>query len=117
MEPKTISVNESILRALMRIKRPTENVSDLIGRLVDQDAKHSEYAEQHENLSRLVKLYLPESVIAEFLSRKASLLHRENRILTVMFSDIRSFTGISEAMTPECSPPIALSAFFPNLPE
>ena len=101
MEYRSISIGERVFHALMEIKRPTEDVSELIDRLIDQDAKHSEYVEQYEDLSRLFKLYLPENTITESLSRKGSLLHRENRVLTIMFSDIRSFTGISEAMSLE----------------
>jgi len=97
MEPESISINENLLGALMDIRRPAETLSDLIGRLVAERATH---VEQYESLSRLLKLYLPESAIAESLTLK-DLLHGENRTLAVMFTDIRSFTKISEATSPE----------------
>ena len=97
MEPEAISISEDILRALIDIKRPAETLLDLIGRLVAERAKH---VERQEGLARLLRLYLPEATIAEFLTSK-DLLHGENRTLAVMFTDIRSFTKISETASPE----------------
>ena len=97
MEPKSISIGENVLRALMDIKRPTETLSDLIGRLVDERAQH---VQQKESLLRLLRLYMPESAIEESLTTK-NLLHSEDLTLAVIFSDIRSFTKISEATSPE----------------
>ena len=49
MEYRSISIGERVFHALMEIKRPTEDVSELIDRLIDQDAKHSVSARKYHN--------------------------------------------------------------------
>jgi adenylate cyclase len=43
--------------------------------------------------------YVPESVINEFFTRPESMLVGQKRTLAILFSDIRSFTSISEGLT------------------
>ncbi len=45
--------------------------------------------------------YVPKDVIDKFFEDPESMLVGENRILSILFSDIRSFTTISERMTPD----------------
>ena len=45
--------------------------------------------------------YVPQELIDRFFENPESMLVGENRVLSVLFSDIRSFTSISEAMNPD----------------
>ena len=47
-------------------------------------------------LQRLIKLYLPESFVRDYLNDPASLMNKQNRQLAVMFTDIRLFARLSE---------------------
>ena len=52
-------------------------------------------------LQQLIKLHLPESYVSDYLNDRSSLMARQNRQLAVMFTDIRSFTSLSEGRSPE----------------
>ena len=47
-------------------------------------------------LQRLIKLYLPESFVNDYLNDPACLMNKQNWQLAVMFTDIRSFGRLSE---------------------
>jgi len=101
MENESITINKRILRTLMELKQPSETVSDFIGRLLEQNEKQSVLVEQHQSLQRLIKLYLPENIISDYMNNQESLMVRQDRLLAVMFSDIDSFGRISENRLPE----------------
>lgn len=59
-------------------------------------AKNTESRIRH-----IFQKYVPNNVIEEFEANPESMLKGDNRELAVLFSDIRSFTAISETMRPE----------------
>jgi class 3 adenylate cyclase len=52
--------------------------------------------EMISRLQQLIKLYLPEAVVANYLNDPTSVMARESRQLAVMFTDIRSFARLSD---------------------
>lgn len=101
MENESISIDSRILGSLIELKQPSETVSDFIGRLLEQEDKQSALVEQHQRLQRLLKLYLPENVISDYMNSPESLMVRQDRLLAVMFSDIHSFVRLSENRLPD----------------
>jgi adenylate cyclase len=101
MENESISIDRRILASLMRLKQPSETVSDLFGRLLEQIEKQSLLDEQHRRLERLSRLYLPENAISDYVHNPSSLMISQNRPLAIMFTDIRSFSSLSGGRLPE----------------
>ncbi len=59
-------------------------------------------ARKHEQeIRNIFQKYVPSDVIDRFFKNPESMLKGEDRVLAVMFSDIRSFTTISEGMKPD----------------
>ena len=52
-------------------------------------------------IRNIFQKYVPQELIDRFYENPESMLVGENRVLAVLFSDIRSFTSISEAMSPD----------------
>jgi adenylate cyclase len=58
-------------------------------------AQHKE-----QKIRNIFQKYVPPAVIEEFFSNPESMLVGKDRVLAVLFSDIRDFTRISEPLTP-----------------
>jgi adenylate cyclase len=56
---------------------------------------------REQKIRNIFQKYVPNDVIDQFFSNPDSMLVGDNRILSVLFSDIRSFTTISEGMQPD----------------
>ncbi|MCL2006469.1 MAG: HAMP domain-containing protein [Treponema sp.] len=56
---------------------------------------------KEQRIRRIFQKYVPKEVIDRFFASPDSMLVGENRELAVLFSDIRSFTTISERMAPD----------------
>jgi adenylate cyclase len=56
---------------------------------------------QEQKIRQIFQKYVPAEVIDQFFSHPESLLVGDNRVLAVMFSDIRGFTTISEGLLPD----------------
>ncbi len=52
-------------------------------------------------IRNIFQLYVPKDVIDEYFQNPDSMLVGDNRLVSVLFSDIRSFTTISEKMEPD----------------
>ncbi|WP_455383034.1 adenylate/guanylate cyclase domain-containing protein [Salinispira pacifica] len=52
-------------------------------------------------IRNIFQKYVPQELIDQFFRNPESMLVGDNRVLSVLFSDIRSFTTISEAMKPD----------------
>jgi class 3 adenylate cyclase/HAMP domain-containing protein len=52
-------------------------------------------------IRNIFQLYVPKDVIEEYFQNPESMLVGSNRLVSVLFSDIRSFTTISEKMEPD----------------
>jgi class 3 adenylate cyclase/HAMP domain-containing protein len=80
-------------------------MSEELGKAYDQIkgyALHAAVAQSKEQKLRTVfQKYVPKSVIDELISSPEQMLIGENRILAVLFSDVRDFTSISEKMRPD----------------
>jgi len=59
-------------------------------------AKNREY-----KIRNIFQKYVPGEVIDQFFKNPEAMLVGDNRVLSVLFSDIRSFTSISEKMAPD----------------
>lgn len=80
-------------------------MSEELGKAYDQIksfAMHAAVAQTKEQKLRTVfQKYVPKTVIEQFISSPEQMLIGENRILAVLFSDVRDFTSISEKMKPD----------------
>jgi class 3 adenylate cyclase/HAMP domain-containing protein len=80
-------------------------MSEELGKAYEQIkgyALHAAVAQTKEQKLRTVfQKYVPKTVIEQFISSPEQMLIGENRILAVLFSDVRGFTGISEKMRPD----------------
>ena len=56
---------------------------------------------REQKIRNIFQKYVPKDVIDRFFENPESMLVGENRVLAVLFSDIRSFTTISESMMPD----------------
>jgi len=56
---------------------------------------------KEQKIRNIFQKYVPKDVIEEFFTNPERMLVGQNRVLAVLFSDIRSFTTISERMRPD----------------
>ncbi len=56
---------------------------------------------KESKIRNIFQKYVPQELIDRYYANPESMLVGENRVLSVLFSDIRSFTSISEAMNPD----------------
>ena len=56
---------------------------------------------KEQRIRQIFQKYVPKDLIDKFFASPESMLVGENRELTILFSDIRSFTAISEKMAPD----------------
>ncbi|MBN2051513.1 MAG: HAMP domain-containing protein [Spirochaetales bacterium] len=56
---------------------------------------------KESRIRNIFQKYVPQELIDRFFENPESMLVGENRVLSVLFSDIRSFTSISEKMQPD----------------
>ena len=56
---------------------------------------------KEQKIRNIFQKYVPKDVIEEFFSNPERMLIGQNRVLAVLFSDIRAFTTISEQMRPD----------------
>ncbi|HUI70131.1 MAG TPA: adenylate/guanylate cyclase domain-containing protein [Spirochaetia bacterium] len=64
-----------------------------------------------QKLRNIFQKYVPKDVIDEYIKNPEKMLVGDNRVVAVLFSDIRSFTSISERMNPD-DLVTALNAYF-----
>jgi adenylate cyclase len=57
-------------------------------------------SKREQKIRNIFQKYVPAEVIDQFFKHPESMLKGENRVLAVLFSDIRGFTGIAESLTP-----------------
>jgi class 3 adenylate cyclase len=80
----------------------------MIGELEKAYAQIKRYAfdavlagKKEQRIRQIFQKYVPKDLIDKFFASPESMLVGENRELAILFSDIRSFTTISEAMQPD----------------
>jgi len=56
---------------------------------------------KEHKIRNIFQKYVPADVIDEFFANPEKMLIGENRVISILFSDIRSFTSISEQMMPD----------------
>ncbi len=56
---------------------------------------------KEQRIRHIFQKYVPQELIDKFFAAPESMLVGDNRTLSILFSDIRSFTTISEAMAPD----------------
>ncbi len=56
---------------------------------------------REHKIRNIFQKYVPADVIDEFFTNPEKMLIGENRVISILFSDIRSFTSISEKMMPD----------------
>ncbi len=56
---------------------------------------------KERKIRQIFQKYVPQDVIDKLFQNPEGMLVGENRVLSVLFSDIRSFTSISESMAPD----------------
>ncbi len=71
---------------------------------------------REQKIRNIFQKYVPKAVIEEFFANPESMLVGQERVLAVLFSDIRGFTGISEHMLPQ-EVVESLNTYFGNMVE
>jgi adenylate cyclase len=56
---------------------------------------------KEERIRHIFQKYVPQDLIDKFFENPESMLVGDNRVLSILFSDIRGFTTISESMMPD----------------
>ncbi|MGA2613118.1 MAG: adenylate/guanylate cyclase domain-containing protein [Spirochaetia bacterium] len=56
---------------------------------------------REQKIRNIFQKYVPQELIDQFFKNPESMLVGENRVLSILFSDIRSFTTISEKLAPD----------------
>ncbi len=56
---------------------------------------------QEQKIRNIFQKYVPKEVIGEFFRNPESMLVGDNRVLAVLFTDIRDFTALSEKLLPD----------------
>jgi class 3 adenylate cyclase/HAMP domain-containing protein len=56
---------------------------------------------KEQRIRQIFQKYVPKDLIDKFFAAPESMLVGDNRVISVLFSDIRSFTTMSESMAPE----------------
>ncbi len=56
---------------------------------------------REQKIRNIFQKYVPQELIDEFFKNPEKMLVGENRVLSILFSDIRSFTTISEKLAPD----------------
>jgi adenylate cyclase len=84
------------------------NFNIMIGELEEAYNKIKNYAfkavmaqRKEKRIRRIFQKYVPRDVIDQFFVNPEAMLVGENRVLSILFSDIRDFTTISEGMSPD----------------
>jgi adenylate cyclase len=76
-----------------------------LGRAYDQIKSYALQAviaqKREQKIRNIFQKYVPKDVIDQFFANPESMLVGDTRTLTVLFSDIRKFTSISEKMPPD----------------
>jgi class 3 adenylate cyclase/HAMP domain-containing protein len=82
--------------------------NQMIGELDSAYAQIKRYAfeavlagKKEERIRQIFQKYVPKDVIERFFASPEKMLVGDNRKLSILFSDIRSFTTISEGMAPD----------------
>jgi len=75
-------------------------LSDAYSQIKNYALKAAISQRQERKVRNIFQKYVPVNVIDQFFSRPETELSGDERILTVLFSDIVGFTGISEQLTP-----------------
>ena len=82
--------------------------NQMIGELDQAYAQIKRYAfdavlagKKEERIRQIFQKYVPKDVIERFFASPEKMLVGDNRRLSILFSDIRSFTTISEGMAPD----------------
>ena len=80
----------------------------MLGELNNAYAQIKRYAfeavlarKKEERIRQIFQKYVPKSVIESFFASPEKMLIGDNRNISILFSDIRSFTTISEGMAPD----------------
>ncbi|GHU83027.1 hypothetical protein FACS189468_7820 [Spirochaetia bacterium] len=116
---KVISVMQHIITRTDLSSRVEIEYRDETGRLADtfnimigelekaygQIKRHAFEAvlsqKKEQRIRQIFQKYVPKDLIDKFFASPESMLVGDNRVLAVLFSDIRSFTTISEGLAPE----------------
>ena len=80
-------------------------MSEELGKAYDQIKGYAMRAavaqSKEQKIRHIFQKYVPRSVIESYFANPEQMLIGENRILAVLFSDVRGFTGISEKLRPD----------------
>ncbi|MBN2532806.1 MAG: adenylate/guanylate cyclase domain-containing protein [Spirochaetales bacterium] len=90
------------------IGRLAHNFNIMIGELEEAYTQIKNYAfkavmaqRKEKRIRHIFQKYVPRDVIDQFFVHPEAMLVGENRVLSILFSDIRNFTTISEGMSPD----------------
>jgi class 3 adenylate cyclase/HAMP domain-containing protein len=85
----------------MTFNRMTEELDKAYGQIKRYAFDAVLAGKKEERIRHIFQKYVPKDVIEKFFASPEKMLVGDNRNLSILFSDIRSFTTISEGMAPD----------------
>ncbi|GMO56158.1 MAG: hypothetical protein Ta2G_15980 [Termitinemataceae bacterium] len=109
---KIISTNDMTARAEVEYNDETGRLAETFNFMIEElEKSHKQtktYAfetaiaqKKERRIREIFQKYVPQNVIDQFFNSPESMLSGDNRELAIMFTDIRSFTTISEKIPPD----------------
>jgi class 3 adenylate cyclase/HAMP domain-containing protein len=96
-----VEYNDETGNLAMTFNKMTEELDSAYGQIKRYAFDAVLAGKKEERIRQIFQKYVPKDVIERFFASPEKMLVGDNRSLSILFSDIRSFTTISEGMAPD----------------
>jgi class 3 adenylate cyclase/HAMP domain-containing protein len=96
-----VEYNDETGNLAMTFNKMTEELDGAYGQIKRYAFDAVLAGKKEERIRQIFQKYVPKDVIERFFASPEKMLVGDNRNLSILFSDIRSFTTISEGMAPD----------------
>jgi len=96
-----VEYNDETGNLAMTFNKMTEELDSAYGQIKRYAFDAVLAGKKEERIRQIFQKYVPKDVIERFFASPEKMLVGDNRNLSILFSDIRSFTTISEGMAPD----------------
>jgi class 3 adenylate cyclase/HAMP domain-containing protein len=96
-----VEYNDETGNLAMTFNKMTEELDSAYGQIKRYAFDAVLAGKKEERIRQIFQKYVPKDVIERFFASPEKMLTGDNRSLSILFSDIRSFTTISEGMAPD----------------